>query len=79
MKNIEIKCDSCSMDLSSTTNCVDYRLSLVNDSLPSRSNVVTSMMIYPPIDRDAHFCGINCLKKWLSSKYPDVPKEQQSL
>lgn len=67
----QITCDSCGNDLTYTSNCIDYRLSLVNVSLGSRgAGAVTSMMVYPAIPQDADFCGINCLREWLDKRYP---------
>ena len=65
-----VTCDNCGRDISATANCVDYRLALVVERLPARSDYVTSMMLYPPIDRDAHFCGLGCLTKWIGRKSP---------
>lgn len=65
MRVTKITCDGCGRDLSSTGNCEDYRLALVNEQIRSRGGVVTAMAKYPAIERDAHFCGLGCLRKWL--------------
>lgn len=69
-KTVEIVCDSCGNDLTQSSNCVDYRLALVNERVPSVSGVVTSMGAYPAIKHDAHFCEIACLRDWLDKEYP---------
>ena len=71
-KTVEIKCDQCGRDLSATENCVDYRLALLNQEIPSRGGAVTSMMRYPPLDQDAYFCGTRCLKAWVSAELEKV-------
>lgn len=71
MEHKKVTCDGCGNDISSTGNSIDYRLLLKAEKLPYRSACVTDMMIYPPIERDAHFCGIGCLRVWLDSKTPN--------
>ena len=60
-----VTCDSCSRDLGSTGNSVDYRLLLTSERLPLLGSVCTDMMIYPPIESPAHFCGLACLRNWV--------------
>lgn len=67
MKETKITCDGCGKDLTTTGNSVDYRLALVNEAIPSGGGAVTDMMVYPPIERNVHFCGMRCLKAWLSA------------
>lgn len=62
----KITCDGCGNDLTSTGNSIDYRLLLANERLPIRGTTCTDMMIYPPIEGDAHFCGLWCLHTWLT-------------
>ncbi len=64
MNETKITCDTCGQDLTTTGNCVDYRLALVPEHIPSWGGCVTSMHIEPPIERSAHFCGVQCLAKW---------------
>lgn len=66
MRNIQVLCDGCQRDITETGNSVDYRLLLIADRLPISGNTVTDMMIYPPIKRDHHFCGLDCLKDWIT-------------
>jgi hypothetical protein len=66
MKDLKITCDFCSRDLTYTGNCIDWYLSLKNEQMMTLGNVLTCAMIYPKIDKDAHFCGLDCLKKWIS-------------
>lgn len=69
-QKVEILCDGCGNDLSETSNCVDYRLALSNEAVPNYSNFATLMGVSPAIKRDAHFCGVDCLRSWLDKTYP---------
>lgn len=60
-----VTCDQCDCDLTETDNSIDYRLDLINTRIPSKGGLVTLMMIHPHLDRDHHFCGVSCLKKWV--------------
>jgi hypothetical protein len=64
MKTVEIRCDGCGADLKYTGNCVDYRLALTNENIPSRGGFVMAMGISPALNRDCHFCGLTCLDTW---------------
>ena len=65
MRDEKITCDGCGADLTTRSNSVDYRLVLGSESKPGYgAGVYTDMMIYPPIDRTHHFCGIGCLDHW---------------
>lgn len=75
MEISEIKCDGCDIDLSKTGNSIDYRLGLYNERLPCGIGAVTDMMIYPIIERNAHFCGLLCLRAWLDKIYPNKQSE----
>ena len=61
MKEITIKCDTCQTDLKYSSNCVDYRIHLGSQEMPSQGGAVTAMMIYPPV-KESDFCSVNCLK-----------------
>jgi hypothetical protein len=63
-KTVKISCDECGADLSYSGNSVDYRVALLNESIPSRGGFVTDMMIYPALEQNAYFCGLGCLDKW---------------
>lgn len=67
MKTTTVKCDWCAQDITSTSNCEDYRLALVVESKHRESGIVTDMEIDPPINKNAHFCDVPCLKKWLDN------------
>jgi hypothetical protein len=69
-KTVEITCDLCERDITRTTNCEGYRLALVNERMPTVGGFVTAMAAYPAIERDAYFCGVDCLAVWLADKYP---------
>jgi hypothetical protein len=70
MKKVEITCDGCGRDLTTTSNSVDYRLVLASESKPGYgSGFYTDMMVYPPVDRAHHFCDLACLDHWRSREY----------
>lgn len=65
MRTVEIKCDACARDLTTRSNSVDYRLILQTEDKPGYgAGAYTDMMIYPPVDRPYHFCGLGCLDRW---------------
>jgi hypothetical protein len=74
MQKTEVVCDACGRDLTTTSNCEDWRIALINQSIPPMPGIVTSMMIYPKLESDFHFCCWKCLKKWFEdeSKYERV-------
>jgi hypothetical protein len=67
MKTMKITCDRCEADLTTTGNCEDYRLALVNERVPSRGGATTDMIVYPLINVDMHFCGLTCLTEWVNA------------
>ena len=71
-KTVEIKCDQCGRDLSATGNCIDYRLALLNQEIPTQGGANTLMMSYPALDQDSYFCGTRCLKAWISANLKKV-------
>lgn len=72
MRISNVMCDSCEKDISSTSNCEDYRLHLEVESLPKNSPMVTLMGIPRPLDRDYHFCDMDCLSRWATSRHFDL-------
>lgn len=66
MERIDITCDACGRDLTTSGNSINYRLALRSENIPSSGPVVTDMMVYPAIERDAHFCRVECLREWLN-------------
>lgn len=76
-ESYKVTCDHCRSDLTNTGNCVDYRLVLKSESLPPRSNSVTAMMIYPPVERPHHFCGLGCLDKWRDAQRAEDEKRRK--
>jgi hypothetical protein len=78
MKIVEVKCDQCSRDLTTTHNIEDWRLVLKSEAkMPyyvaegSSTSPVTLMGIKPPVDRTHHFCGLRCLANWMHDKHPE--------
>ena len=66
MKTTVITCDQCERDITTTANCIDWRILLTSEHVPSRSGPVTAMMEYPQIDQPRYFCKTACLKEWVS-------------
>lgn len=64
---VEIKCDNCDKDISETINYIDYRLHLSDQRISAKDGPVTSMLIYPNLKRDCHFCNLRCLKEWINN------------
>lgn len=62
-KAVKIECDYCKFDLTYTTNCVDYYLTLSLCKKTNNTNISTLMHIEPPINGDMHFCDVRCLKR----------------
>lgn len=66
---VECFCDLCKRDLSITSNCIDFRISIQSEKIPVQNGAVTLMHIEPPLDGPIHFCGVGCMKKYLESKW----------
>lgn len=64
----KITCDCCQNDITTTGNCIGYRIALINQNRPSysKSGVVTSAGAYPSLKQDYHFCNLPCLNKWFA-------------
>ena len=62
----KITCDACGKDLTYTGNSVDYRLALISQAKGTYpgAHAVTDMLIAPPLERDKHFCRLECLDIW---------------
>ena len=59
-------CDDCQTELiedSEYPHKFGLQLS-VRDYGVNTSGMVYAIALQPPLDRDYHFCGINCLKNW---------------
>lgn len=67
-KETKVTCDNCGKDLTSTGNCQDWRIALVNDRIPSRGGVVTAMASSPCLKHNLYFCGLDCLKQYFDWK-----------
>jgi len=65
MRRETVTCDGCGFDLSVRTNSVDYRLVLDSEGKPGHgAGFYTDMLVYPPVARSFHFCGLECLDRW---------------
>lgn len=68
MKDLKITCDQCGRDLTTTGNCEDFRIAVVNERITVTGGAVTSMSIEPHLQHDYHFCGCVCLRNWATTK-----------
>lgn len=66
MRTTTIVCDQCGKDLTWTSNCVDYRIVLASETIPSLDGPVTLMSLEPPVET-SHFCGLRCLKAFVET------------
>lgn len=59
-----VRCDHCSADLTTTTNCEGYYLVVgAANKLPAGGSQ-TLLSIRPPVEREHHFCSWMCLDAW---------------
>lgn len=58
-------CDHCDDDLTLSRGTTKFRLTLSSTHLHHNNIATIGVYIHPPIERDYHFCGLSCLKKWL--------------
>lgn len=67
-----VTCDDCGQDLTSTTNCVGWRIGLLNEPILSRPSsgldFVTAMHVSPSLAHDHYFCNLHCLAHWLKGQ-----------
>jgi hypothetical protein len=73
MKETKHKCDNCDRDLSDSKQVPRYRLYLGCTNIPSSSSVICAVMVYPPLDREHHFCDFDCLTKWVNKGKHEQP------
>lgn len=66
MIDTKVTCDHCGRDLTETKGAYEYRLVLANQFIPHTGSIVLDVLIPPPIDSTKHFCGTECLKKWVN-------------
>jgi len=67
-KQVQILCDNCSRDITSTGASPQFRLHLVAEALPHTGNTIHAVRVYPPIKEDKYFCSLSCLEAWLANK-----------
>ncbi len=62
-----VTCDRCDRDITYTGNCIDYRVTLINEAIPRnpKHNSFTLMQIYPYLENNVYFCNTRCLKDWV--------------
>lgn len=64
----KITCDACQVDLTTSTNSIDYRIVFGNQRIPSKGGFVTDMMMHPHIEGGTkHFCNMKCFRTWLDT------------
>lgn len=63
--SVQVMCDNCGRDVTSTGNSNGYRLALRVETVPTRPGPVTDMDMIRPLDADYQFCGAQCFKEWL--------------
>ena len=73
MIETKISCDMCSTDMNDTGTS-GYYIGLNVNSRPTKPfnigevRTTYSVFIHPPLDKNYHFCGLGCLKKFLENK-----------
>jgi len=68
MEKVEVTCDHCGADITTTGKTPAFRLHLSAERLPHTSGAVYAVLVHPPLDADCHFCNLACLKDWLGDK-----------
>ncbi len=66
--NIKYGCDFCNDDLTYSSGVTKYRLTLHSQHLPHDNSLTMDIYIYPPIECDKHFCGLECLSEWIEKR-----------
>jgi hypothetical protein len=67
-REVKVTCDQCGRDITSTGNCEDWRLALVNERIPHYGRGTSTLMsIQRCLDKDYYFCGFMCLKTWVEA------------
>lgn len=60
----QINCDYCESDLTVSEGITKYRLDLICTACQHVGGNVLDVYIYPPLDKDLHFCGLGCLNRY---------------
>ena len=68
MRAVQITCDACGKDITSTEEKPRFRLLLLAERLPHTSNIISGILVRPPIDNDRYFCGLDCLRNWIATE-----------
>lgn len=66
-KTVQILCDHCGDNLTSTGRMPIYRLHLSSEALPHLSGSIYAVMVYPDIEEDKYFCNLSHLMGWLQA------------
>lgn len=75
MIKVEINCDYCKKDLAKTNNCIDYRIAVTSEMIQNKSGAANTLMVYPPLNSDMHFCSVMCLVLLFRENYPNLMKQ----
>jgi len=65
-KKTDVFCDSCNKEISTTAYASEFYISLSTTPKRNASGFSYAMALSPPFNTAKDFCGIGCLKKWLS-------------
>jgi len=62
-------CDCCNDDITVTGKMPKFRFRLTAEELPSDiGGLMYAVHVPPPIDRDYHFCSMECLNSWVRDR-----------
>jgi hypothetical protein len=67
MKTVEILCDNCGANITTTGKMPRFRLVLSCEQIPHDADTIYLVRVTPPIAQDKHFCCIACLEGWVTS------------
>lgn len=70
MTTTSTTCDACGTELSIDSSYpANYGLALAaKDFGRNTSGVTFGVAMYPPLEREHHFCGLGCLGRWLNKE-----------
>lgn len=71
---IQISCDYCDDNLTSTGGMPRFRLRLMSESVPHRGGSVFAVIVNPDITEDKYFCNRSHLLGWLEVAAVKSPK-----
>jgi hypothetical protein len=74
----KVTCDGCGDDITYAVGMAEQSLALVlrHRRVKDHNAPVHCAVVYPLIDETKHFCGFDCLRKWLDSQPTPRPKSR---